>query len=101
MTPLTPADLRFVDPKDDYSVTFNNAPHWSQAGTIVFITYRTDDSISANVLQTIRSERNRLLREHGIDRFEDWQIEIAKLPFSRAQQVRGQLIEKFDSAIDG
>jgi putative transposase len=41
-------------------------PHWSQAGTLAFITWRTQDSIPASVLQAWLEERDQWLRRHGI-----------------------------------
>jgi type I restriction enzyme R subunit len=39
------------DPKSDLLIYEHYRPHWSQAGAIVFITFRTQDSIPQSVLE--------------------------------------------------
>ena len=36
--------LQTFDPKADYSIIERKLPHWAQAGTICFLTWRTADS---------------------------------------------------------
>ena len=47
----TPGEL--FDPKADLSISEHFRPHWSQSGAIVYITFRTADSIPQQVLDAI------------------------------------------------
>ncbi len=54
------------DPKADLSISAHFRPHWSQSGAIVFITFRTADSIPKDVLrQWEREKQDWLLRQSG------------------------------------
>ena len=73
--------MRFFDPDDALLITQRRLPHWSQNGTVVFITWRTDDSIPKAVLQAWLDERNLWLRGHGIEPTErNWKLAIQRLP---------------------
>ena len=50
----------------NFAVVERRLPHWSQAGAITFITWRTWDSIPAPVLQEWLAERDAWLQRHGI-----------------------------------
>ena len=43
--------IRVFDPKDDVLVVERRLPHWSQAGTICFITFRSFDSLPKPVIE--------------------------------------------------
>ena len=53
------------DPKAAISMSEHFRPHWSQAGAVVFITFRTADSIPKKVLQRWEREKNDWMREHA------------------------------------
>lgn len=38
------------DPKSTFSIESHVRPHWSHAGAVVFVTFRTVDSIPAEVI---------------------------------------------------
>jgi type I restriction enzyme R subunit len=61
--PIEPA---FFDPHADHDVIERRLPHWSQAGVIAFITWRTNDSIPSDVLKRWRADRQTWLFRHGI-----------------------------------
>ncbi len=44
------SQLQAFDRNQQYSVINRRLPHWSQAGTVSFITFRTWDSIPKKVL---------------------------------------------------
>ena len=46
------------DPKAELLIHDRLRPHWSQAGAIVFVTFRTIDSIPREVIQRWDRERN-------------------------------------------
>ncbi|MFO0788959.1 MAG: hypothetical protein U0805_05840 [Pirellulales bacterium] len=58
--------LQVYDPQQDVSVVERRLPHWSQAGTITFITWRTWDSMPAHVVQRWLAECDQWLVAHGI-----------------------------------
>src|SRR4051812_20608342 len=65
-TPMIP--LQAFDPKSDYSVVERSClPHWVQAGTICFITWRTRDSLPQPVVERWVEERRAWLRKQGIN----------------------------------
>ena len=82
-----PATLEYLmfelfDPEGDVRITKGtNLPHWFQPGVTYFITFRTEDSIPANVSRRWYAERARWLGQHGIAASEgDWQDQLASLP---------------------
>ena len=80
--------MQVFDPDQDYSVVQTRLPHWSQAGTITFITWRTWDSIPDRVLRQWQAERAAWLQRHGINPAEeDWA--------ARLNQLDPQLIREF------
>lgn len=54
------------DPKRDFLISENCRPHWSQAGSIVFITFRANDSIPREVLAHWEREKQDWLRRRGV-----------------------------------
>lgn len=54
------------DPKAEFSIKNHIRPHWSQAGAVVFITFRTKDSIPAEVILRWNCEKLQWLRSKGI-----------------------------------
>lgn len=55
------------DPKADLLIYKHCRPHWSQSGTVVFITFRTQDSIPREALERWEREKQAWLRhrEYG------------------------------------
>jgi menaquinone-specific isochorismate synthase len=41
--------MRFFNPHDDVLITQRRLPHWGQDGAVVFITWRTHDSMPKSV----------------------------------------------------
>ena len=72
--------FRVFDPKDDVLVLERRVPHWSQAGTICFITFRSFDSLPKPVVEAWLRERNVFLRRHGINPLaENWRQQLTEL----------------------
>ncbi|HEX7378824.1 MAG TPA: transposase [Pirellulales bacterium] len=63
--PLLP--FRLFDDEADVTIVERRLPHWSQPGTVAFITWRTLDSMPATVLRQWFADRDRWLRTHAID----------------------------------
>jgi REP-associated tyrosine transposase len=65
--------LQVFDPHAEFSIVERKLPHWSQAGTVCFITWRTLDSIPQSVLKRWHADRQDWLQRRGIDpRGADW-----------------------------
>ena len=60
------------DPKIDFSIHEHCRPHWSQAGSVVFITFRTADSIPKEVVQRWENEKADWLKQHGLSSESHW-----------------------------
>ena len=60
------------DPKAEFLIYGRCRPHWSQAGAVVFITFRTQDSIPIKVLQLWEQQKQEWLRHRGINSSAHW-----------------------------
>jgi len=58
--------LHVFDPQAGYKVVERRLPHWSQAGTIAFITWRTWDSMPQAVVRAWLAEQDSWRRARGI-----------------------------------
>ncbi len=63
--PLLPFQL--FDREADVQIVERRLPHWSQAGTVCVITWRTVDSMPKAVLDQWYGDRARWLKNHGIN----------------------------------
>ena len=73
-------DLHFFDRNTEYTVIERRLPHWVQAGVVCFVTWRTDDSIPALVLEKWRQERRQWLRLHAINPIsQNWRQQLQLL----------------------
>ncbi len=93
-------DFQCFDAQQDRTVVWRNLPHWMQAGTMCFITWRTADSLPAEVQERITLERQRVLRDGGFDPAGNWKGALAKLPNVARGRVQWGLFEIWDSALD-
>ncbi|HUY89174.1 MAG TPA: transposase [Pirellulales bacterium] len=76
------------DPKGELQVRELCRPHWSQAGAVVFITFRTHDSVPREVVERWEREKQQWLRNRGWAAGEDWTSIVPKL--SEAQRAEFQ-----------
>jgi putative transposase len=65
--PQEPLPFRLFDDQSDIAIVERKLPHWSQAGTVAFITWRTLDSMPDMVVNQWFADRNRWLSAHAID----------------------------------
>lgn len=72
-----PGDL--FDPDGEVFIQEHFRPHWSQAGTVVFITFRSYDSIPREVLRRWEREKCEWLRRRGYDVAKHWSTAVAML----------------------
>jgi putative transposase len=74
------------DPKAERLIREHCRPHWSQAGTVVFITFRTHDSIPREVVQRWEREKREWLRQRHKATGAHWSVAIQSLaPQERAE----------------
>jgi REP element-mobilizing transposase RayT len=120
--------IQVFDPKQDYSVAWRRLPHWAQAGTMCFITWRTRDSMPREVVARWLAERDELLRREGIGEAEvrdaarpaaavehaarpaaaadfgeiglHWRKLLERLPVERRLAVLFALTERWDGHLD-
>jgi putative transposase len=67
------------DPKGELHIYEQCRPHWSQVGAMVFITFRTHDSIPRDVIQRWESEKQKWLRDRGCDAGVHWSVSVQTL----------------------
>ncbi|MEX2140336.1 MAG: transposase [Pirellulales bacterium] len=93
--------IQVFDPKQDYAIVERRLPHWSQSGTLAFITWRTWDSIPANVLAEWLALRNAWLRRHGIDpEGANWRTALNKLDVHQALEFRLMISDRWNDHLD-
>jgi putative transposase len=93
--------MQTFDPKQDVLIVERRLPHWSQAGTLVFITWRTWDSIPTEVLNRWLGERCEFLKRHGIDPDSpDWKRKLDRLPFAVGEEFRHTLAARWNESLD-
>lgn len=102
MTEAIPLPLRTFDRRDDFTIAARSGlPHWAQAGTICFITFRTWDSLPHPVLDRWLKLRSAWLREHRIDPLAtDWRTRVADLPAAERIEFREIISERWESSLD-
>jgi type I restriction enzyme R subunit len=60
------------DPQGALGISEHFRPHWSQAGAVVFITFRTADSIPLEVLRRWERDKQAWLLQHGCPAERHW-----------------------------
>ncbi len=89
------------DPDEDVRVTAGKLPHWFQAGRLYFITFRTDDSLPADVVRLWLRKRADWLLRQGIDpQRPDWQSRLASLPTRLRRQFHATFSDECLSHLD-
>ncbi len=79
------------DPKAEFFVREHCRPHWSQAGAVVFLTFRTHDSIPREVLQRWEREKQTWLQLRGHGAAEHWSVVVPRL----AEKERADFQKQF------
>ena len=97
---MTPDDVRFFDCNEDYSVVWKDLPHWTQAGALAFVTWRTADSMPEEVLKEWNRERDQILVTNGLDPKGNWRQKLRKLPAPNRGRVRWLLFTAWDLRLD-
>ncbi len=77
------------DPKGEFAINERMRPHWSQAGAIVFVTFRTKDSIPREVHERWERERHAWLEHRGVRDGLYWKDALPELePNVKAEFLR-------------
>ena len=95
------SSFQVFNPRQDVVIRNRKLPHWSQAGTICFITFRTWDSMPKPVLDGWIANRCRWLRSHGIDpSASDWKHKLERLDRVLRQEFRKTLSDRWHERLD-
>jgi type I restriction enzyme R subunit len=98
---LTFADLQFFDIKQEFSVALRHLPHWSQAGTLCFITWRLQDSIPVDLLDRWQRERADWLLRRGIHLFKSgWRAQLRELSPTEQAAYHRQFTDRRNDWLD-
>ncbi len=93
--------FHLFDPDGDVRIAQRRLPHWSQAGTICFITFRTCDSMPQAVLDAWFADRAQWLRTHGIDPDDPHPMTaLQALGRRTAREFLGQFWNRWHDALD-
>ena len=93
--------MRFFDPDGALHITQRRLPHWAQAGVLVFITWRTADSLPKKVVQAWLEERSQWLRIHGIDpSHDDWKEALQALRADLRSEFTDRFTSKWHANLD-
>lgn len=96
-----PFPIQTFDREAEVLITQRRLPHWAQAGAITFITWRTEDSIPAEVLRQWRSERCRWLRAHQIDPDEpNWRSQLIAVEPELQNEFRRLFSDRWQDELD-
>ena len=93
-------DLRFFERNEDFAIVWKHLPHWTQAATLTFITWRLADSLPAAVISEWQLERDAMFRDLGIDPDSDWKLALKKLPPDRRSRIQWSLFFAWDCRLD-
>src|SRR5262245_48573443 len=80
------------DPKAELLIHEHFRPHWSQAGAVVFITFRTQHSIPVEVLQRWEREKQEWLRVRGCNSKEHWSVVVSTL----SERIQADFYRQFN-----
>jgi hypothetical protein len=95
------SELHFFDPRADFSILDRRLPHWAQAGTVCFITWRTNDSLPKDVIERWRHERFQWLRAHGINpRGTKWRAALRELDPALQRQFFNHFSTQWHDQLD-
>jgi|SRR5579872_3790024 len=89
------------DQEADFSIVQRRLPHWSQAGAICFITWRTDDSLPKSVLDEWHNNRSKWLGDLGIDpTSKRWREDLQLLDSAKYQEFLSIFWNRWHDELD-
>ncbi len=93
--------MRFFCPEDGLMVTQRRLPHWAQDGAVVFLTWRTHDSMPKHLLESWRAERNRWLDRRGIDpALSGWKVKVQDLSADELAEFHDHFTTRWHDELD-
>ena len=93
--------MQVFDPNQEYAVIERGLPHWSQAGTVAFITWRTWDSLPEKVIRQWQEERSAWLIRHNIDPMSpDWEVRLCSLNPNLLRELKQILSDRWNDHLD-
>ncbi len=97
----TPLPLQFFDHGSPVTVIDRDLPHWLQAGTVCFLTWRTWDSMPRGWVDQWLADRAAWLRSHAIDPDrDDWRRRLRQLPDERIAEFNRSFSRRWESCLD-
>jgi putative transposase len=93
-------ELQFFDRKQSYSVAWKTMPHWGQAGTVCFITWRTGDSLPAAAERRITQERAESLRRVCVTPTGNWKAALAEKSPAKFEKVKWEFFAACERELD-
>jgi putative transposase len=91
----------FFDPQGEVTIYYRRLPHWDQPGAMCFITWRTIDSIPAEVLGRWRVERAIWLRQNKIDPHAiNWREQLMALPVAARRDYHTRFTSPWMECLD-
>jgi putative transposase len=86
------SSFTFFRPFDDIDKSKRHLPHWEQPNVCYFLTFRTIDSIPADMMDRWQAERRQWLQIQGINsQADDWHFRLEMLP----KDVRREFHKRF------
>ena len=96
-----PDQPSFFDPAADFTVSAGRLPHWEQAGVAAFITFRTWDSMPAEVIDRLIAARSEWLRTRGINpERPNWEYALNSRPAADIAAYRRFCSDRWDGSLD-
>jgi len=82
-------------------IYYRRLPHWDQPGSMCFVTWRTIDSIPAEVLHRWRVERAIWLRQYKIDpHAKNWREQLNMLPIAALRNYHTRFTSPWMECLD-
>jgi putative transposase len=92
---------QYYAPLESHTVVWRKLPHWSQAGAMCFITWRTWDSMPQAVVRAWEAERDTWLRREGIDpAVRGWESLLRDWPAQRLRDFRRFVADRWSDRLD-
>ncbi len=94
-------EFQFFNPAEKVTITQGHLPHWDQAHSTYFITWRTADSIPRDIWLRWREERDTWLLAHDINpSSRDWRLDFEMLDEEARADFR-QFASSLEKTLDG
>jgi hypothetical protein len=93
--------FELFDPQGDVRIRSGNLPHWYQPGVTYFVTWRTADSLPAEVAECWHRRRDDWLRRHQINPTNPrWKAQFERLPRIQQQKFHREFSVEYLTLLD-